>query len=292
MAGNKAEMPSMLSPVTGTSITKFSEHVGPDLSYKSAPMTTLPPVESLQVFQPERELLKENLVVGLFSRDENSRQFSLLRTQLLKHMNEKGWKIIGITSSAPSAGKSFVSSNLAASLARVPNQKVYLFDLDFRRASQARNFGIEDGIGLNNWLHGDDAVELQQIGLRLRDTQLSIYPCFLSENPSFELLATDRFAALIEAMRGLPEDAVVICDLPPTFANDDAMTVGRHLDAYMLVIEQGTTSKKQLENAMRLMSPTPLAGTVLNRYVGGFADPFGYGYGYSANYRNYYGPPG
>jgi protein-tyrosine kinase len=71
------------------------------------------------------------------------------------------------------------------------------------------------------------------------------------------------------------------------FADDDAMIIAEHLDAYLLVVDAGKTTKNQVKDALAMMQPSTCLGTVLNRYRGGLADPYGYGYGYGA-YQEYY----
>jgi protein-tyrosine kinase len=84
---------------------------------------------------------------------------------------------------------------------------------------------------------------------------------------------------------------VCICDLPPAFANDDAALVAKLLDAYLLVVEQGKTTAKQIRDTMGFLEPTPCAGTILNRYVGGLAGG-DYGFGYSQTaYSGYFDKP-
>jgi protein-tyrosine kinase len=238
-------------------------------------------------FTPDPDALRDNRVVAFNNRDLKSRPFSLLRTQMIKKMEEKNWKLIGITSPTPGAGKSFLSANLGASLSRLPNRKTYLFDFDLRRSSLGRNFGMEGEFGLGEYLEGS-CDDLSKVGRKVAGSNLSVYPCYGQNFNSFELLAGETFNNLIDAMRQLPDDAIVVCDMPPAFANDDAMIVGKKLDAFILVVEQGITNRGQVRDSLRLMEPTPCLGTVLNRYEGGLMDPYGYGYGYGKKYTAYY----
>jgi Mrp family chromosome partitioning ATPase len=243
----------------------------------------------LAPFEPDPAVLESNHIVAFNARDLKSRPFSLLRTQVLKRMEQNGWKIIGITSPTPGAGKSFLTANLGASLSRLPNRSTYLFDLDLRRSSLGRSFGMAGELGMTEYLSGE-CDDLSKIGQQVNGGQLSVYPSYGQHFDSFELLAGERFDALVGAMRALPDDSIVLCDMPPAFAHDDAMVVGQKLDAYIMVIEQGVSSRTQVRDCKRLMEPTPCLGTVLNRYEGGLLDPYGYGYGsYGKKYDAYYG---
>jgi protein-tyrosine kinase len=59
------------------------------------------------------------------------------------------------------------------------------------------------------------------------------------------------------------------------------------MDGYVLIIDSGVTTRRQVQDTMVMLEPTPCIGTVLNRYRGGLTDSYGYGYGYSA-YGRYY----
>lgn len=250
----------------------------------SAPALSIPRQDTLPAVEVSPAALEESDIVGHNSRDIRSRPFNLLRKQVLKQMQEKNWRLLGVTSATPEAGKSFLSANLAAALAQLPDMHVCLFDLDLRRASLAEKFGISGEKGLTDFLTG--AVDsLDAVGQHVANLHLTVFPCYSSRVNSAELLAGERFSKLVQAMRALPDDVIVLCDLPPVFANDDAMTIIQQLDAYLFVIEEGMTTKTELRDAMNLLSPAPCIGTVLNRFSVSPLDAYG-AYG---KYDHYYG---
>ena len=227
-------------------------------------------------------------IYGYNSRDIRSRPFQLLRTQLLKLREARGWRLFAVTSPTPGAGKSFIATNLAAALSRTPGLDIYLFDFDLRKSSLARNFGLPEDRGLERYLAGETG-DVMAMARRVSGERLVLIPSYARSFNSAELLAGKPMERLIAAMRQLPSNAVCVCDLPPVFANDDASIVANQLDAYMMVVEEGRTSKKQVRDAVNLLMPAPFAGSVLNRYEKGFgADDFGYGYGHEKAYTTYY----
>jgi len=217
------------------------------------------------------------------TKDQRSRPFNLLRAQLIKKLAETGGRLIGITSPAPNAGKSFVASNLAASMSQLSSRRTVLIDLDLRRATIADIFGLKGPEGVTEYLLGDE-LTLSQIGRRIGTSNLVVYPTFPAQVNSAELMVGDRLLDLVARARALGDDAIVIFDLPPVFANDDAMLVAEQLDGILLVVEQGVTTKKQLQSSMQLLHPTPLLGTIFNRFTGGSGDPYGYGGKYDGYY--------
>jgi Mrp family chromosome partitioning ATPase len=250
-------------------------------------MFNIPAQDQLQLFTPDPAVLEGNHIVGFNSRNITSRPFSLLRSQLVKRMRTGGFKIVGVTSPAPGAGKSFLSANLAATLSRLPNQKTLVFDVDVRRASLAYNFGLlgEGQVGLEQFLAGK-TDDLTKIGRHVAGTNLSLFPCYPNDMDTFELIASDRFSAFVESLKTLPEDTMVLFDMPPVFANDDAMVVATLIDAYLMVIEQGRTNGNQVADSMRLLDPAVCIGSVLNRYEGGIGE--GDSLGAYDKYADYY----
>lgn len=240
-------------------------------------------LETLQSIELNKNTVRANRIVGFESQDKRARPFNLMRTQLAKHL-AGGVRLLGITSATPAAGKTFLSVNLAASLSKVLEVPTFLLDLDLRRASIAQEVGLEFKAGLSEYLLGE-RDDLSEIGLRVEGTNLVIFPTHPVSVDTAQAVAGERFGQLMKAMRDQPDGAVVIVDLPPVFANDDAVLSARLLDGYLMVVDSGKTSRRQLADAMEMLSPVSCLGTVLNRYAGGFLDSYGYG---SAPYDRYY----
>lgn len=247
----------------------------------------IPAPGDLPLFTPDWRVLEANHIVGFHGRHISARPFSLLRTQIVKRMAARDHRIMGVTSPAPGAGKSFLSANLAATLSRLPNHTIHVFDLDIRRASIAASFGLTGPVGLEKFLAGD-TDDLRAVGQHVEGTNLAIYPCYLNDLDTVQLLASERFAHFIASLRTLGEGHIVLFDMPPVFANDDAMVIAGQIDTYLMVIEQGRNSQKQVEDALRLLAPAECIGSVLNRYDGGVGDPDGYSYGAYGKYSDYF----
>jgi len=244
--------------------------------------------DTLETLERTSQELTDKGVYGLERVDDRVRPFKLLRSQLYKRIVEDNLKLIGITSPSPQVGKSFVASNLAAALSRLSDVEVYLIDLDLLRPAQARNFSIVggDSLGLLDYLSGE-VEDLQGIALRVNEERLVVVPSHTRATRSGELLTSPRGDALFAALRTLPPSAVVIIDMPPIFADDDAVIIAQRLDAYIMIVEDGSTTRKQVRDTMRTMHPTPLLGTVLNKYKQNvLSDEYGYGssYGYGSYY--------
>jgi protein-tyrosine kinase len=231
--------------------------------------------------------LIENRIVGFNSRDSRSRAFNLLRTRLVNVLGEHpSPRLVGITSATPAAGKSFISTNLAMSLAKVAEGPVILVDLDLRRGSVAAALGLDATRGgVSDFLEGE--AELQDVAVRVSGLPLVVLPTQVVSHESAELLVGDRFLGLINALRRQPANTIVLVDLPPVFANDDAMLSIGQLDGFVLVVDSTETSKAHVVEAMSMLAPAKCFGTVLNRYAGRMFEKYGYGsYAYSKYYES------
>ncbi|MFT3975960.1 MAG: CpsD/CapB family tyrosine-protein kinase [Sphingomonas bacterium] len=254
---------------------------------------TPPPAEEVLAHALAKERLDvpdpiQRKLFGFNSSDRRSRPFNLLRSQVLKIAKANGWKTIGITSATPDVGKTFTASNLAASMSRIPDQYTLLFDLDLRRSSIGKCFGLEEGPGIADYLTGGINT-LDGVGRNVTGSGLIVFPAGEIVRNSAELLAGTRMKSLVEAMGRLGDDCFCLCDLPPAFANDDASIVVQQIDAYLLVIEEGKTTARQVRDAIEVLSPAPCIGTVLNRYHGPIGgDEYGFGYWTQRYYDAYY----
>jgi protein-tyrosine kinase len=206
---------------------------------------------------------------------------------VLRQIEEQKLKLIGVTSATPAVGKTFVAANLAAALSRIADLDVYLVDLDLHRPAVAKRFSFDpESRGIHDYLTGDEA-DLRRVARRINDERLVVIPGFRRDVATGELLSSGTGVHLFEQLRALPSNAVVLIDMPPIFADDDAVIIGQNLDGYLLVVEDGRSTRKQARETVRVMTPTPFIGTVLNRYRSQlFADEYGYGFSYG--YGGYY----
>ena len=243
-------------------------------------------LDMLPTVTPSAEAVAAHRIVGFNTRDKRARAFALLRTRFAKELETGGYRLLGITSPTPSSGKSFLALNLAASLSRVMEFPVYLVDLDLRRGSVAEGLGIPVEFGIGDFLTGR-ATRLSDIARRVEGTNLVVLPTQEVDASSAELLAHERFEMLMARLRSCSGNGTVIFDLPPVFADDDAMITAQSLDCYAMVVDSGKTTRRQLQDAMMMLQPTPCLGTVLNRYHGGLLDSYGYGIR-SGSYNKYY----
>ena len=227
----------------------------------------------------ERALSGE--IYGFNSLDPRSRSFNLIRGRLLELKRQHGSRMIGVVSATPDVGKSFVSANISASLSRDPQIRTVAVDLDLRRGSLSAQFGLLSNHGLNEYFSSGEPLQ----SYRLNGESLTIVPTLGGMMHSAELLASPRAHTLFQAMRVSDPNCVFVCDLPPVFANDDAVATMARLDSYILVAEEGRTTEREIKDSVEALGRGRLAGVVLNKFRGGMVSD---GYGVESYYARGY----
>ena len=188
-------------------------------------------------------------------------------------------KKILITSSIPGEGKSFISSNLAISLA-MTGKKVVLVDLDLHNPSLGNIFKKQDSIGVSNFLNDEKTV--QDILIQTHIDNLAFIPSgTLPESPS-ELLVNGKVQDLINQLEHIFD--IVIMDTAPTVYVTDAYTLTNYADATLYVVRHNHTPKLVIKRMDENNSINPLnnQAIIFNgvKTRGFMKSNYGYGYEY------------
>jgi len=211
--------------------------------------------------QPEH--LEKNRLISFSKNDAMSVHFDLLRTHVLQIMKEKGWRTLAITSPTQEAGKSVISINLAMSISQLAGTSALLVDLDLRRPKIGSYLGIPMDKSLNDLLEG--TAELPEVLINPDMPRLVVLPTKSPVKKSSEVLASKRMADLVEELRERYSSRVVIFDLPPVLVSDDVIAFLPQIDCVLLVIGNGMSTKREIDNSIRLLPAEKLIGTVLNK---------------------------
>lgn len=205
-----------------------------------------------------------------------------IRTGLLLSGLDNPHKVILVTSSIPGEGKTVVSTNLAIAMAQM--EKVLLLGADLRRPSLSKSLGLDEEAGLSNVVAGTS--ELKSCIRHLEDINVDILPCGQIPPNPLELLSSERFARLLDALEE-HYDRIVI-DSPPVQAVSDALVLARHARAVVYVIEADATHEKIVLGGIKRLTrqDIPFAGIVLNKLNVAKAAKSGYDY---SGYYDHYG---
>ena len=222
--------------------------------------------------------VERNVNVLTQPKSQFTEAFRSLRTALMLSTVGHEPKLILFTSATPSEGKTTAASNLAVILAQ-RGTRVLLVDADLRRPNVHHRFGLNGKLGLSTVLSGQTKLE---------DSVQSV-----AEVPGLDILASGPVppfptemlssATMTELMHyaGTIYTHIVL-DSPPVLSVTDGVLLSRQVDAVVLVVRHGKSSKHVVRRARDLLvrSGAPLAGIVLNAVDLNAPEYYGY-YGYT-----------
>jgi len=223
-------------------------------------------------------------------------QFRQLRMALRLYRKQATKKRLMVTSSIGGEGKSFISSNLAKSLAS-SGKKVVLIDFDMRNPKTSALFNLGDKSGIKEFL--EEEKNASDILQKTEHENLFIIP---AGNPAInptELLLSSRLGELFTYLEDAGYD-YIIADTAPIQPVTDAYIISEFCDTTLFVIRHRYTPKamiKVLDENNKIKALKNL-NIVFNgvKSRGIFNKGFGYGYGYGYEYgyadRKYIGHAG
>ncbi|EOJ9621331.1 polysaccharide biosynthesis tyrosine autokinase [Klebsiella pneumoniae] len=198
-----------------------------------------------------------------------------LRTSLHFAMMESRNNILMISGASPNAGKTFVSTNLAAVIAQ-SGKKVLFIDTDMRKGYTHNLFNVENTKGLSDLLSGKMTVEraIQPLSMAGFDF---IARGAVPPNPA-ELLMHKNFDALLSWASQNYE--IVVLDTPPILAVTDAAIIGNYVGTTLLVARFEQNTAKEIEVSVRRFeqSGVIVKGCILNGIIKKASSYYSYGY--------------
>lgn len=204
-----------------------------------------------------------------------------LRTSLHFAMMEARNNILMISGASPNAGKTFVSSNLAAVIAQT-GKKVLFIDTDMRKGYTHKLFNENNSNGLSDILSGKTEISLAIKTIKSAGFDYISRGMF-PPNPA-ELLMNKRFGDLLEWANNNYD--IVVLDTPPILAVTDAAVIGHYVGTTLLVARFELNTAKEIEVSIKRFEQTGIIvkGCILNGVVKKASSYYGYGYnhyGYS-----------
>ena len=217
-----------------------------------------------------------------------SESIRTIRTSVMMSALDSAKKVIVVTSSVPSEGKTTVCFNLACALAQV-NKSVLLVDGDMRRPKIGRLVGREKGApGLSNMVSGvapisDCIIKHEQGGFHV------LTAGFIPPNP-LELISSAKFADVLDKLKEVFD--VVLIDSPPVGLVSDALVLTQVANEVIYVVKADSTPYQLARSGIKrlAMVNAPVLGVVLNqldleraeKYYGEYS-----GYGRYSGYKGY-----
>ena len=193
----------------------------------------------------------------------------------LKHSN-----LIMVSSSNPNEGKTFISINLALSIALEQDKTVLLVDADVLRPSLHRELEFESKLGLLEYLL-DEVPSLSDVIYNTSIPNLKLIPAGKPHHLTNELLASTKMAELAEELAVRYPDRVVIFDCPPILGVTETPVLSSLVGQAVVVVEESKTKLDNVKKAVEQLNEDIAVGFVMNKTVRSKKDEYGYyGYGY------------
>ncbi len=233
-------------------------------------------------------MISEEIIAFKNPKSISAESYRALRTNLEFAMNSEDQKVILVTSSHVSEGKSTIAANLAAVFA-MQDKKTVIVDADMRRGIQHRKFKVTNKNGLSSYL-----AKLSNFNDLLKPTDvpnLFVITCGpVPPNPA-ELVSNKNMKDLIETLK--TNFDIVIIDGAPVLPVTDSVILSSICDRVIIVASYGETHKEELKATKQSLTGAGanIAGVVLNKVDikgKGYSKYGKYGKGYYGSY-SYYG---
>ncbi len=228
---------------------------------------------------------KRTIVVRENSNDLMDETFRAIRTNLQFVLDGPEKKIIQFTSSTAGEGKTFVSSNLATSMALL-GKKVILVGLDIRKPRLAEMFNLPDHKkGITLFLSGeanDKELLFEQIMPSGINVNLDILPAgIIPPNPA-ELLSRNNLDKAMEYLKEVYD--YIILDTAPVGLVTDTLIIARVTDATVYICRADYTPKSNIELVNTLYDKGKLKNmSIVLNGIDMEKRKYGYYYGYGKN---------
>jgi capsular exopolysaccharide synthesis family protein len=226
---------------------------------------------------------QSNLVVTDKPQSAISEAYRSIRTNLKFFGIDGNNKVLLITSSVGTEGKTFSAMNLASVLS-LGDKRVVLLGLDLRKPRIVDDFNLSNAHGMSTWLSGQDDLDDVIQPSKLVDGFDIIPSGPVPPNPS-ELIMSHRMEEIITKLSQKYDH--IIIDSPPLGLVTDALILIKHAHLSLFVVRQGVTQRQHLKHLNQLYKQNRLGKIAIifnavkfGRGAGGYG--YGYGYGYGA----------
>jgi len=234
-------------------------------------------------------LLERGYMFDASSRKITQEEFRQIKRKLLNNAFGGTSKtltnsnLIMVSSSNPNEGKTFISINLALSIALEQDKTVLLIDADVLRPSINRELAFEEKSGLLEYLLSE-VNDLSDVIYSTNIKNLKIMPSGQPHHLTNELLASNKMEELAKELAERYPDRVVIFDCPPILGVTETPVLSNLMGQAAIVVEESKTKIDDVKKAASLLNQDMAIGIIMNKTLKTTKDTYGYyGYGYGVN---------
>jgi capsular exopolysaccharide synthesis family protein len=229
-------------------------------------------------------------------RSNISESFRSIRTNLQFILNGEGSKVILVSSLHPGEGKTFVTVNVAATLAKA-DKKVIILDFDLHKPRIHKVFGLSKMDGVSNYLVGQKHWADSIIHHEIKNLDF-ILSGPIPPNAS-ELILSQKIDTLLEELKASYD--YILIDTPPLALISDALVLMSKVNLSLCVLNTQKATKQGVKFLEETFTQNDISHVSLllnnikqNRwryyyakyaYKYGYGYVYGYGYGYGDGYR-------
>lgn len=210
-----------------------------------------------------------------------SESINHIRTGVIYSNVDHPPKVILITSSVQSEGKTTVASNLALSYAQLG--PTLLIDADLRRPRIKHITETEHDYGLVDYVAGVATLR-ECLSQDKHESNLHILNSGTAPPNPLELLASEKFSSVIAELRTQYDH--IIIDTAPVLPASDAVVLGQLCDVLLMVVQSDRTTHHMARDAIKRLaaSKVSVGGLILTQANIKKGNPYHYGgyYGYGA----------
>ena len=255
------------------------------IEYLDTSVKTLEEVESL-LKVPVLAVIPKNISLLIKGRDDNpdSEAYRIMRTNIEFNRKSPSASSITMVSGGPGEGKSTTLNNLAYTFAK-GGYTTLLVDADLRRPSQHRIFGVENTIGLSDYLTKN--IELEDVVQDTKLNNLYFMPSGLLPSDAVGILNSQRMLDMIQDAKNRFD--VVFFDSPPILGVSDASVLSSEVDLTIIVVQHRRFPKSMIQRVK--MAIDNVGGKTLGVVLNNVDVRHGQSYEYYTSYYNYYHKP-
>jgi len=203
-------------------------------------------------------------------RSQISSEFRVIKRPILVNARDRSAapvnraNLVMVTSSLPGEGKTFISINLAMTIAMELDTTALLVDADVSRPSVLTRLGLPPTRGLLDALT-DHNLDLADVILRTNVPNMSLLPAGTPQAHATELLASHNMARLVDELASRYPDRLIIFDTPPILPSTESRALAAHMGQIVVVVAAEQTLQTSVQQTLLALEHCPVVLPLLNK---------------------------